>query len=32
MLREELKRRHRERNADFQIGYGYQGSRLSMGP
>lgn len=32
MLREELKRRHRERGADFQIGYGYQGSRLSMGP
>lgn len=32
LLRDELVRRHRERNADFQIGYGYQGSRLSMGP
>ena len=31
MLRE-LKRRHVERGADFQIGYGYEGSRLSLGP
>ncbi|REJ72246.1 MAG: GNAT family N-acetyltransferase [Planctomycetota bacterium] len=32
LLLEELKRRHRERGADFQIGYGYHGSRLSLGP
>lgn len=32
LLREELVRRHRERGAQFQIGYGYHGSRLSMGP
>lgn len=32
LLRDELVRRHKQRNADFQIGYGYNGSRLSMGP
>ena len=32
LLLEELKKRHRERNTDFQIGYGYHGSRLSLGP
>ena len=32
LLRKELVRRHRERGAQFQIGYGYHGSRLSMGP
>lgn len=32
LLREELVRRHRQRGAGFQIGYGYHGSRLSLGP
>ncbi len=32
LLREELVRRHRDRGAQFQIGFGYHGSRLSMGP
>jgi GNAT superfamily N-acetyltransferase len=32
LLLGELKNRHRARGAAFQIGYGYQGSRLSMGP
>ncbi len=29
---EELKRRHQRREAQFQIGYGYQGSSFSLGP
>lgn len=32
LMLKELKRRHVERGADFQIGYGYEGSRLSLGP
>jgi len=32
LMLKELKRRHIERGADFQIGYGYEGSRLSLGP
>lgn len=32
LLLGELKNRHRERGAAFQIGYGYHGSRLSLGP
>lgn len=32
LLRQELLNRHRQRAAQFQIGYGYHGSRLSMGP
>ncbi len=31
-LREELRRRHREQNLRFQVGFGYFGSRHSLGP